>query len=155
MKLRLMVSKNLPNASLPKVPPDRCRLRFPADDNSDRRPLSRHRQLFTVSLANPQVKKLPPSEPTFLDEIFKGCLPADALIRAEPLLWLQRLYLGQLFPALFPTTRKDFPSSGGPRSGKKAVLVTTFSFGRLVCSFHEAWIIVKFVWNIQRFILSR
>jgi hypothetical protein len=85
--------------------------------------------------------------------MFEGCLPADALIRAEPFFWLQRLYLGQLFPALFPTAREDFSSSGGPRAGKKAVLVATFSFGRLVCSFHEAWIIVKFVCNIQRFVL--
>jgi hypothetical protein len=60
--------------------------------------------------------------------------------------------LGQLFPALFTAARKDFTSSGSPRSGKKAMLVTTFSLGRLVCSFHEAWIIVKFVCNIQRFI---
>jgi hypothetical protein len=60
--------------------------------------------------------------------------------------------LGQFFPALFPAARKDFPSSGSPRAGKKAMLVTTFSLGRLVCSFHEAWIIVKFVCNIQRFV---
>jgi hypothetical protein len=88
-----------------------------------------------------------------LDEIFEGCLPADPLIRTEPFFWLQRLNLGQLFPALFPTACKDFPSSGSPRTGKKAVLVTTFSFGRLVCSFHEAWIIVKIVWNIQFFVV--
>jgi hypothetical protein len=60
--------------------------------------------------------------------------------------------LGQLFPALFTAARENFSSSGSPRAGKKAVLITTFSFGRLVCSFHEAWIIVKFVYNIQRFI---
>ena len=90
----------------------------------------------------------------FLGEMFEGCLPANPLIRAESRFRFQRLYLGQLFPALFAATRKDFPSSGSPRAGKKAVLVTTFSFGRLVCSFHEAWIIVKFVCNIQRFVLS-
>jgi hypothetical protein len=60
--------------------------------------------------------------------------------------------LGQLLPALFATACEDFPSSSCPRAGKKAMLVTTFSFGRLVCSFHEAWIIVNFVCNIQRFI---
>jgi len=89
-------------------------------------------------LADPQIKKLSSSELSSLDEIFEGRLPADPLLRAEPLLWLQRLDLGQLFPALFPAAREDFPSSGSPRAGKKAVLVTTFSFGRLVCSFHEA-----------------
>jgi hypothetical protein len=61
------------------------------------------------------------------------------------------LDLGQLFPALFTPPRKDFSSSGSVGAGKKAVLVTTFSLGRLVCSFHEAGIIVKFLWNIQRF----
>ena len=89
-----------------------------------------------------------------LDEMFEGCLPADPLIRAEPLLWLQRLYLGQLFPARFTAAREDLTSSGSPRAGKKAVLVTTFSFGRLVCSFHEARIIMNFVCNIQRFVLK-
>jgi len=63
------------------------------------------------------------------------------------------LDLGQLFPTLFTATRKDLSSSGSPCPGKKAVLVPTFSFGRLVCSFHEAWIIMNFVCNIQRFIL--
>jgi len=48
------------------------------------------------------------------------------------------LDLGQLFPALFAPARKDFSSSGSPRTGKEAVLVTTLSLGRLVCSFHEA-----------------
>ena len=92
---------------------------------------------------------------SFLDEMLEGRLPADPLLRAEPFFWLQRLYLGQLFPALFSAARKDFPSSGSPRTGKKAMLVTTFSFGRLVCSFHEARIIVKFVCNIQRFVLAQ
>ena len=62
------------------------------------------------------------------------------------------LDLGQLFPALFAAAREDFSPPGSPRTGKKAVLVTTFSLGRLVCSFHEAGIIMKFVWNIQRFV---
>jgi hypothetical protein len=75
---------------------------------------------------------------SFLDEIPEGRLPADPLIRTELLFWLQRLYLGQLFPALFPAARKDLSSSGSPCAGKKAVLITTFSLGRLVCSFHEA-----------------
>ncbi len=91
---------------------------------------------------------------SFLDEIFEGRLPADPLSRAEPFLWLQRLYLGQLFPARFTAAREDLTSSGSPRAGKKAVLVTTFSFGRLVCSFHEARIIMNFVCNIQRFVLQ-
>jgi len=77
--------------------------------------------------------------------VFKGCLLADTLIRAEPLLWLQRLYLGQLFPALFTPPGEDFSSPGSINTGKKAVLVTTFSLGGLVCSFHEAEIIVKFL----------
>ena len=76
--------------------------------------------------------------------MFEGCLPADPLIRTEPLLGLQRLYLGQLFPALFTAAREDFPSSGGPRAGKKAVLVTTFSLGRLVCSFHPVKSPIRF-----------
>ena len=65
---------------------------------------------------------------------------------------LQRLDLGQLFPTLFPAAPKDFSPACGLGAGKKSVLVATFSFGRLVCSFHEAGIIVKFVWNIQRFV---
>jgi len=107
-----------------------------------------------VTFANPQIKEIPSSEAPFLDETFEGFLPADPLLRAEPLLGLQRLNLGQLFPARFPAARKDFPSSGSPRAGKKAVLITTFSFGWLVCSFHEARIIVKFFCNIQRFVLN-
>jgi len=62
------------------------------------------------------------------------------------------LDLGQLFPPFFTAAREDFSSPGGPFSGQKAMLVTTFSLGRLVCSFHEARIIVKFVWNIQPFV---
>ena len=71
----------------------------------------------------------------------------------KPLGRFQRLDLGQFFPTLFPAAPKDFPPACGFGPGKKAVLVATFSFGRLVCSFHEAWIIVKFFCNIQRFVL--
>lgn len=84
--------------------------------------------------------------------MFEGGLTSDPLIRAEPFFWLQRLDLGQLFPALFTAAREDFSPPGCPRTGKKAVLVTTFSLGRLVCSFHEAGIIVKFIRNIQCFV---
>ena len=153
MKLCLVLPKDLSDASLPKIPSNRRGLRFPAHGNSDGDLFLRCRLFFAGSLADPQIKIFPSSELSSLDEMFKGCLPADALIRAEPFLWLQRLYLGQLFPALFPASRKDFPSSGGTRAGKKAVFVATFSLGTLVCSFHEAWIIVKFVCNIQRFVL--
>ncbi len=62
------------------------------------------------------------------------------------------LDLGQLFPPFFTARCEDFSSSRRLLSGKIAVLVTTFSLGRLVCSFHEAGIIVKFVWNIQPFV---
>jgi len=63
--------------------------------------------------------------------------------------------LGQLFPAFSPAAPKHFITAFGPGAGKKAVFRTTFSFGRLVCSFHEAWIIVKFISNIQRIISSK
>jgi hypothetical protein len=152
VKLGLVLPKYFSDASLPKISPNRGGLRFPAHDDPDRG--SFLCRSLAVSLADPQIKVFPTSELPSLDETFEGCLPADALIRAEPFLWLQRLYLGQLFPALFSASRKDFPSSGGTRAGKKAVLVTTFSLGRLVCSFHEAWIIVKIVCNIQRFVLA-
>jgi hypothetical protein len=62
------------------------------------------------------------------------------------------LDLGQLFPPFFTARCEDFSSSRRLLSGKIAVLVTTFSFGRLVCSFHEAGIIVKFIQNIQLFV---
>jgi len=145
VKLCLMLPKDLTDTALPKVPPHRCRIRFPVHDNPEHGLFFQSRSSFVVPLGDPQIKKLSSSELSSLDEMFEGRLPADSLIRPEPLLGLQRLYLGQLFPALFAATRKDFPSSGSPRAGKKAVLVTTFSLGRLVCSFHEAWIIVKFV----------
>jgi hypothetical protein len=103
-------------------------------------------------LSDPQIKKLPPSKLPPIDKMLEGCLPTDPLLLAEPFFWLQRLYLRQLFPALFTAARKNLASSGSPCAGKKAVLVTSFSFGRLVCSFHEARIIVKFVCNIQRFV---
>ena len=146
----MLPPKDLPNAAFPNIPPDCRGVRFTTHHDPDHGLCFQRRSFFVVPHTDPQIKKLSSSETPFLDEIFKGCLPADPLIRAEPLFRLQRLYLGQLFPALFATARKDFSSSGCPRSGKKAVLVTTFSFGRLVCSFHEAWIIVKFVCNIQR-----
>ena len=152
VKLRLLLPENLPDTALPKVPSHCGRIRFAAHHDPDHGLLFQSRAFFVVMLADPQIKKLSSSELSSLDEIVEGRLPADPLLRAEPLLWLQRLDLGQLFPALFPAAREDFPSSGSPRAGKKAVLVTTFSFGRLVCSFHEAGIIMKFVWNIQRFV---
>ena len=152
-KLRLIFPKDLPDASFPNVPPHCCGLRFSAHHDPDHRLFFRRRFSAFAAPHKPQIKKLPPSELPPLDEMFKGRLPAYPLFHAEPLNGLQRLYLGQLFPALFATARENFSSSGSPRTGKKAVFVATFSFGRLVCSFHEAWIIVKFVCNIQRFIL--
>lgn len=137
-KVRLLLAEDLTDAALPNVPPHRGRICFAADHDPDHGLFSQRRAFFVVPLADPQIKKLSSGEASALDEMFEGCLPANPLIRPEPFLWLQRLYLGQLFPALFSATRKDFSSSGGPRSGKKAVLVTTFSLGRLVCSFHEA-----------------
>ena len=151
MKIGLLFPEDLPASPLPSIASDRSRVRFPAYHDPDHRLNSRRHRFVRAATARPQVKKLPASETAFLDEVFEGCLPPDALIRAEPFLWLQRLYLGQLFPALFTTPRKDFSSSCGVGSGKKAVLVTTFSLGGLVCSFHEAGIIVKFLWNSQRF----
>jgi hypothetical protein len=153
-KLRLLLAKDLSDTAFPNIPPNRCRIRFFTDHDPEHRFFFQHVGFFAVALTDPQIKKLSSSELSALDEIFEGRLPPDPLIRAEPFLWLQRLYLGQLFPALFTAARKDFSSSGSPRAGKKAMLVTTFSLGRLVCSFHEAWIIVKFVCNIQRFILG-
>jgi len=144
-KQRLVPPEDLPDASLPPIPTHCGRIRLTAHHDPDHGFLFQSRFPFVVPHANPQIKKLSSSELSSLDEMFEGCLPADPLIRAEPFFWLQRLYLGQFFPALFAAARKDFSSSGCPRAGKKAVLVTTFSFGRLVCSFHEAWIIVKFV----------
>ena len=151
MKLGLLLAKNFPNTSFPNIPPHRILIRFAAHHDPDHGLLQRP-VCLVVPFADPQIKKLSSSELSSLDEMFEGRLPADPLIRAKPLFGLQRLYLGQLFPALFTAARKDFSSSGSPCAGKKAMLVTTFSFGRLVCSFHEAWIIVKFVCNIQRFI---
>ena len=145
IKMGLLCPEDLPDSSLPKIPSDRSRVRFPAHRDPDHRLGLRLGRLFLASSLSPQVKKLSPRKLSVVDEVFKGCLPPDPLIRAEPLLWLQRLYLGQLFPALFSAARKDFSSSGSPCAGKKAVLVATFSLGRLVCSFHEAGIIVKFL----------
>ena len=147
----LLFSEDLSDASLPRIPPNRARIRFSAHHDSDHGLCLGPLRLVFAASVSPQVKKLPASKPPLLDEVFKGCLPADTLIRAEPLLWLQRLYLGQLFPALFPAPRKDFSSPCGFGAGKKAVLITTFSFGRLICSFHEAGIIVKFFWNSKPF----
>lgn len=154
-ELRLSCAKDLLNATFPDVPADGSRIRFPADRNTDRRLHLLCRSSALTTPLRPQIKKLSPSKNAFLDEILEGGLTSDPLIRAEPFFWLQRLDLGQLFPAFFTAAREDFTSSGCPRTGKKAVLVTTFSFGRLVCSFHEAGIIVKFVWNIQSFVSWR
>ena len=145
MKIGLLLPEDLPDPPLPSIPSDRSRVRFPAHRDPDHRLWSRRRRLALTASSSPQVKKLSARKFSLLDEVFKGCLLADTLIRAEPLLWLQRLYLGQLFPALFTTAREDFSSPCGLRAGKKAVLITTFSLGGLVCSFHEAGIIVKFL----------
>jgi len=136
VKAHLILPKDLPDAAFPSVPPNRGRIRFAAYHDPDHGLFVQGRPPLVVPLSGPQIKKLSPSELSFLDEVFESRLPADPLIRAKPLFGLQRLYLGQLFPALFTAAREDFPSSGSPRAGKKAVLVTTFSFGRLVCSFH-------------------
>ena len=48
----------------------------------------------------------------------------------------KELYLRKLFPAFSPSAPKDFSSSLGPCPGKKAVLGSSFSLGRLVSSFH-------------------
>lgn len=137
-KLRLLPPKDLPNTALPKVPPHRGRIRLLAHGDPDHGLLSQSRASAFVPALDPQIKVFPSGESSSLDETLEGCLPADSLIRAEPLLWLQLSDLGQFFPARFTAARKDFPSSGSPSAGKKAVLVPTFSFGRLVCSFHEA-----------------
>jgi hypothetical protein len=150
--MALLFPEDLPDSPLPNVPANRPRVRFPAHRDPDHGPCFRRHWLACPAPLNPQVKKLPPKKKALLDEVFKGPLPADTLVRTEPFFWLQRLYLGQLLSPFFAAPRKDFSSSGSPRSGKKAVLVTTFSLGRLVCSFHEAGIIVKFRENIQRFL---
>ena len=138
VKLRLMFLEDLPDAAFPKVPFDRPRIRFPGHHDPDHGLRSRRRLSDFAGLTGPQVKKASPNEMSFFGEKFEGCLPANPLIRAEPVFWLHRLYLGQFFPALFPSAPKDFSSSGRPRAGKKAMLITTFSFGRLIGSFHEA-----------------
>ena len=145
--------KDLPDAPFPKIPPDGARIRFPAYHDPDHGFWLRCRFFATLTLANPQIKKLSASEQSFLGKVLESCLPSDALLRTEPLFWLQRLYLGQLFPAFFAAARQDFSSSGSLCSGQKAVFVATFSFGRLIGSFHEARIIVTFLENIQRFVL--
>ena len=137
MKLCLSLPEDLPDSPLPKVPPDRFWIRFPAYRDPDHG-LCLSRRLFDIAASSgPQIKKLPSSELSFLNETLEGCLPADPLIRAEPVPGLQRLDLGQLFPALFTTTRKDPASALGPRTGKKAVFVPTFSLGRLIGSFNH------------------
>jgi hypothetical protein len=144
--------EDLPNAAFPKVSLNRSRIRFPAYHDPNHRFCFGRRLPNVSSWSNPQIKKTSPNKFSFFSEKFEGCLPADPLIRAEPFRWLQRLDLGQFFPALFPATPKDFSSSSRPCSGEKTMFVATFSFGRLICSFHEAWIIVKIVWNIQFFV---
>jgi len=135
-ELPLMFLEDLPDAALPKVPFDGPRIRFPGHHDPDHGLGFRRRLPDLAGLTSPQVKKASPNEISSFGEKLEGCLPADPLIRAEPFLWLQRLYLDQFFPALFPSAPKDFSSPGRPRTGKKAMLITTFSFGRLVSSFH-------------------
>lgn len=117
IELRLMLPEDLPDAAFPNIPPHGCRIRFTAHHDPEHRLVVQCRSSRFVPPEGPQIKEFSSSELSSLDEIFEGRLPADPLLRAEPFIWLQRLYLGQLFPALFAATRKDFPSSGSPRAG--------------------------------------
>lgn len=137
MKLFLLLLEDLPDAPLPKIPPDRFRIRLFAHGDPDHRSCFPCRRAGGIASRGPQIKKLPPSELSFFDEALEGCLPPDPLIRTEPVHRLQDLDLGQLFPAFFTTTRKDFSSALSARAGKKPVLVPAFSFGRLICSFNH------------------
>ncbi len=137
MQLFLLFLEDLPDASLPKIPPDRSRVRFSAHGDPDHRPCFPRQGSEVAASCGPQIKKLPASELSCFDEALEGCLPPDPLIRTEPVHGLQRLDLGQLFPAFFATPRKDFSSTLGARAGKKPVLVPAFSFGRLICSFNH------------------
>ena len=90
MKLRLLLPKNLSDAAFPNVPPNRRRIRFTAHHDPDHGFFFQSGFPFVIPLADPDIKKLPSRELSSLDEMFEGCLPADPLIRAEPLFWLQR-----------------------------------------------------------------
>ena len=90
-KTLLLFPKDFTDASLPKVPAHRGRVRFAADHDPDHGLFFQRLTARVVSLGDPQIKKLSSSELPFLDEMFEGCLPADPLIRAEPLSGFQLL----------------------------------------------------------------
>ena len=137
-KVRLIFLENFPNAPFPEIAPNSVRLGLAAYRNPDH-----GFRFFTwnpdfASLCGPQIKIFSARELSFFDETLEGCLPADPLIRTEPVRGLQRLDLGQFFPPFFAAPSEDLSSSLGSRAGKKAVLVPAFSFGRLICSFNHA-----------------
>lgn len=85
---------------------------------------------------NPQRKNCASGKDPCRDKVFEICWFSDPLIRCQPFFLFQRLNLGQLFPAFSSAAPKDFAPALSARPSKKAVFGSTFSFGRLVSSFH-------------------
>lgn len=94
VKLSLVFAKDLPDAPLPNVPPNSCRIRFTAHHDPDHGLVFRRQSTVRIPFRDPQIKKLSSGELSAFDEIFEGRLSADPLTRAEPFLRLQSLYLG-------------------------------------------------------------
>ena len=83
-KFRLVFAEDLPDPPLPKVPSGRPRIRFSGHHDSKHGLCSRRFSPARFAFADPQIKKFSPRELPFLDEVFEGCLPANALSGAEP-----------------------------------------------------------------------
>ena len=84
MKLRLMLPKDLPDTAFPKISPHCGRIGFPANRDPDHGLIPERCFSFVVPHPDPQVKKIPSSEFSSLDEMLEGRLPADPLVRAKP-----------------------------------------------------------------------
>jgi hypothetical protein len=62
--------------------------------------------------------------------------------------------LGQTFPALAAAIREDLAAPFGALAGKKTVLGTAFSFGRLIRSFNHSVPIIMTFFLLSSFFLQ-
>lgn len=99
MKPCLLLPKDLFDSSFPQVSAHRPHIRFPAYDHRHHGFVLCRGTAAAFAPYNPQIKKLPSDKPTLLDEKFKGCLSANALLRPKFFAGLHRLVLNR-FDAL-------------------------------------------------------